>query len=110
MGLDAIAVSILENEPVPPAVRAMIDSRHPMRIYPVEGGYLYKWRQVDAKTPIEGFEREAKGWDHEHCDVCNRTIAIGKTAWLTKRAPYYSLCPYCYRRIRQISGESEPHG
>jgi hypothetical protein len=92
---------------VPPSVRALIDDRPSVRIYPVEGGYLYKWRHAVGGTPGEGFTVESGGWDHEHCDGCNRTIGIGATAWLTERAPYLGLCPYCYRRLGHLRGEDK---
>ncbi len=87
MGQDALVARLPQEGPAPPAVRALIDDRPSVRIYPVEGGHLYKWRHLGGGTPGEGFAIESGGWDHEHCDACNRMIGVGATAWLTERAP-----------------------
>jgi hypothetical protein len=92
---------------VPPAVQVKRAERTEMRIYPIEGGYLYKWPHTDATGPPEGFELEAGGWDHEHCNACHRNIKVGGTAWLTARGSYYQLCPYCYRTVVQFN-RAEP--
>jgi hypothetical protein len=106
VGWDALVAAVPEGGPVPPAVQAKLDERLPMRVYPVEGGYLYKWRYTCEQPPPEGFEVEADGWDHEHCDACNRTIAVGGTAWLTERGSFFQLCPYCYRRVVQYGARA----
>jgi hypothetical protein len=102
VGSDALVARVSKEGPVPPAVQALLDERPSMRAYPVEGAYLYKWRHSGAETSGEGFDVEVAGWDHEHCDACNRTIAVGGTAWLTERGSCFQLCPYCYRRVRQL--------
>jgi len=101
-GCNALVAWVPENGPVPAAVQVKIDERTDMRIYPVEGGYLFKWPYLDAVGPPEGFEMEAGGWDHEHCSACNRNIEIDATAWLTTRGSFFQLCPYCYRRVVQL--------
>jgi hypothetical protein len=99
---DALVALVPDGSRIPPSVQALLEERRSFRIYPVEGGYLYKWPRTGAATPGEGFEVEAGGWDHEHCDACDRTIGDGGTAWLTERGSLYQLCPYCYRRLRQL--------
>jgi len=101
-GCDALTTRVPEGCPVPPAVRANLDEPQPMRGYPVKGGYLYKWPYTDAAAPPAGFVVEAGGWDHEHCDACNRNIEVGGTAWLTERGSCFQLCPYCHRRVVQL--------
>ena len=102
-GLDALVAHVPDDGPVPPAVAARLDERRSdMRMYPVPGGYLYKWPQHRGAEPPDGFRVEPGGWDHEHCDACSRTIRVGGTAWLTVRGSAAQLCPYCYRRVRQL--------
>lgn len=102
MGCDALVVRIRKGELVSPFIQALLE-RGPMRIYPIRGGYIYKWPYNEAGGLIEGLEVEGKGWDHEHCDACNRNIEIDGTAWLTVRGSHYTLCPYCYRRVLDLS-------
>jgi hypothetical protein len=42
-GCNALVAQVLEGGTVPPAVQAKLGEQTEMRIYPVEGGYLYKW-------------------------------------------------------------------
>lgn len=76
-------------------------------MYPVPGGYLYKWPHRGGDPP-EGFTVEPGGWDHQHCDACNRTIGIDDIAWLTVRGSIFQLCPYCYRRVCQFKRRVPP--
>jgi len=103
-GQDALTIRAPESG-LPASVQAQFGSLR-FRVYPVEGGYTYKWPRIGAAAPPEGFEVEPGGWDHEHCDACNRTINVGGSAWLTTRGSFYQLCPYCYRRVRKLAAEN----
>ena len=72
-----------------------------MRLYPVEGAHVVKWPHTGGPVP-KGCTVEPGGWDHEHCDRCNRHILIGRTFWQTASGSCFWLCPYCYRRLRQL--------
>ena len=100
-GADALVAQIPEGVPLPAAVRESLAKRSEVRIYPVLGGFIYKWPHYIGGQPPEGFAVEADGWDHQHCDACSRTINVGKTAWLTVRGSSVQICPYCYRRVAQ---------
>ena len=102
VGNDALVARVFNGSPVPPEVQARLDEGEPSRWYPVEGGYLIKWRYDGVEVVKEGFRVETGGWDHEHCDACHRTIPVGGTCWLTLRGSFYQLCPYCYRRLAQL--------
>ncbi|HEV3261265.1 MAG TPA: hypothetical protein VG013_30710 [Gemmataceae bacterium] len=103
-GVDA---QVSDSAPVPPAVQAKIDQGLPQRWYPVEaGGYLVRWPHTGGAAPDEGLRIEPGGWDHEHCDGCNRRIEVRGTFWQTARGSCFWLCPYCYRRMRQL-GQAE---
>jgi len=73
------------------------------RWYPSDSGYVIKWPYDGSEPPSEGFRIEPKGWDHEHCDACNRTISLGSRVWLTLRGSFYVLCRYCHRRMVQLT-------
>ena len=89
---------------MPPAVMALVDRTLPYRVYPLDGGeYVVKWPYRGGVVPGREFRIEPGGWDHEHCDGCNRSINVGRTFWQTARGSVYWLCPYCYRRTRQLS-------
>jgi hypothetical protein len=103
VGSDALVARVPDTGGLPSAVEAKVAEPVPCRWYPVEGGYLVKWRWEGGAAPGPGFEVEPGGWDHEHCDACSRTIAVGGTAWLTLRGSFYQLCPYCHRRLADLS-------
>jgi hypothetical protein len=103
-GLDAVVTQVVDSPAMPPAVQAAMDQGLPQRWYPVEGGdYLVKWPHTGAVDLVEGFWVEPGGWDHEHCSACNRHIEVGRTFWQTAHGSCIWLCPYCYRRVRQLS-------
>jgi len=102
VGLDALVARVSADGPTSPAVQAKRAEGGDMRMYPVTGGYLYKWPYGAGDEVPEGFAVEAGGWDHVHCDACNRTMNAGGTVWLTVRGSFVQLCPYCYRRAMQL--------
>jgi len=102
--LDAVVVRVTDSDGLPPFIRARIANGLPSRWYPVEGGgaHLVKWPHTGEATLPEGHWIEPGGWDHEHCNGCNRHIRVGRTFWQTRVDPCLWLCPYCYRRLRQL--------
>ena len=103
-GLDAVVLRVPDDAADPPAaVQELVKRRCPFRLYPVEGGaHLVKWPHTGEAVMPEGHYLEPGGWDHEHCDGCNRHILIGRTFWQTTKGSCFWLCPYCYRRLRQL--------
>jgi hypothetical protein len=107
-GLDAVVAEVSDASPPPPAVQAKIDEGPPQRWYPIEGGgYLVRWPHTSGAVTADGLRFDPGGWDHEHCDGCNRPIWVGQTFWQTARGSCFWLCPYCYRRLRQLQ-DAEP--
>jgi hypothetical protein len=73
----------------------MIDRGPPQRWYPVEGGgYLVRWPHTGGAAPGVSLRVEPGGWDHEHCDGCNRHIEVGRTFWQTAPGSCFWLCPF----------------
>ena len=101
-GSDAQVALVPDGGALPPAVQAKLAERVPSRWYPVEGGHLVKWPWQGGPVPGAGFGVEVGRWNHEHCDACDRTIAVGGTVGLTVRGSFYKLCPYCYRRLTNL--------
>ena len=76
------------------------------RFYPTETGWKIKfpyWDVVEIcdgneSTNIEDFEREIKGWDHEHCSFCHQHIWIGDTSYTHDHEDggFYIICSECY--------------
>lgn len=103
-GLDAAVTEMSGTAPLPPAVQARLDQGLPLRIYPLGGDrYQVRWPHASGDLASEGVSLLAGGWDHEHCDGCNRNIEVGETFWQTARGSCYWLCPYCYRRLQQLA-------
>jgi hypothetical protein len=103
-GWDAVVLRVPDDVTAPPpVVRDLVARRQPMRLYPVAGAHLVKWPYAGGAVP-EGCTVEPGGWDHLHCDGCNRHIKAGRTLWQTARGRAVWLCPYCYRRVRQLEG------
>lgn len=101
-GLDAVVIRVSDDAAaLPPAVAARHAEGGPMRLYPVDGAHLIKWPHTGGPVP-DGCAVEPGGWDHEHCDGCNRHINAGRTFWQTARGSCFWLCPYCYRRLGQF--------
>jgi CRISPR/Cas system-associated endoribonuclease Cas2 len=103
VGCDAVVIRTTEERPIGPADHARFADGAPYRIYPVAGAYFFKWRVSDLLGSRDGREIEPGGWDHTHCDACNRSVNVDGSAWLTTRGSFFKLCPYCYRRVRQLA-------
>lgn len=101
---DAVVVRVPDDaDEAPPFLDELIARRQPFRMFPVEGNaHLIKWPHSEKDTLPEGHSIETGGWDHEHCDGCNRHIDAGRTFWQTVSDPCFWLCPYCYRRLQQL--------
>ncbi|MGL6073059.1 MAG: hypothetical protein ACRC8S_02735 [Fimbriiglobus sp.] len=98
---DAVVISVPDDVETPPAaVMEQHAARRPMRIYPAEGSHIVKWMFTGGALP-EGCSLEAAGWDHEHCDACNRHINAGHTFWQTTSGPCVWLCSDCYRETSE---------
>jgi len=98
--LDAVVLRVPDDSgDWPPAIRGR--GTGPMRLYPVAGAHLVKWPHLGGAVP-EDCTVEPDGWDHEHCDGCDRSINAGRTFWQTARGACFWLCPYCFRRRRRL--------
>src|SRR5688500_14204698 len=76
-GTDAAVVFVAEGQAPSGGVREVLERSGQQRWYPVPGGHRVKvpWHWSEGHESL--FEREVKGWDHEHCAFCNSHINIG---------------------------------
>ena len=61
------------------------------------------WNLGDQSTDWQ-FEREAKGWDHEHCSFCHEHVSIGEHYYLHEtedKDGYYLFCQKCYAKMKK---------
>ena len=80
------------------------------RFYPTETGWKIKfpyWTVVelckgDETANIDEFEREKKGWDHEHCSFCHGHIFIGDLSYTHEHEDggCYIICTQCYDKTK----------
>jgi len=54
----------------------------------------YTGQEYDSEI----FELVDKGWDHEHCWICNVNIEEGNLYWTSCDPEGYELCLECYDR------------
>jgi len=101
--LDAVVMRLPNSALLPPIIQARIYEGKPSRWHSAGGDIqLVKWPHTGETALPEGLWIEPGGWDHEHCDGCNRHIRVGRTFWQTAAGSCFWLCPYCYRRLRQL--------
>ena len=100
-GTDAATVFVASGAQPTPEVQAVLDRSHQQRWFPVDGGNTAKVPFHHAQGSEYLFERESKGWDHEHCDFCSARVGIGELCW-TAPSPsggIFIFCRDCYEKL-----------
>ena len=107
-GTDAAVITIEEKIEEDELKEMWGDYSGQHRFYPTEKGWKIKfpyWDVVaiceeDESTNIEDFEREEKGWDHEHCSFCHGHIWIGDASYTHDHEDggVYIICTKCYQQ------------
>jgi hypothetical protein len=102
-GTDAAVTFIPEGQKPVPEVQQVLTRAGQARWYPVEGGHRAKipWHFAEGHESL--FEREEKGWDHEHCDFCNAHVNIGELCWTaeTGRGDFWLFCRSCQEKVKE---------
>ena len=99
-GTDAAVVFVPKDAQPPKEVQEVLDRSPQQRWYPVEGGGRAKIPFYCAQGREHLFEREQKGWDHEHCDFCNATVNIGDLCWTAPSdGGVFIFCRECYEKV-----------
>lgn len=100
-GTDAAVVFIPDGEKPSQEMREVLERSGQQRWYPAPGGHQAKIPWHLSKGHESLFEREEKGWDHEHCDFCNAHVNIGDVCW-TADIPgggFWLFCGGCYKKL-----------
>ena len=101
-GTDAATVFVPEGQTPLPEVREVLECSGQQRWFPVAGGHKAKVPWHFSKGHESLFEREKKGWDHEHCDFCNSHVNIGELCWTAKSGRgVWLFCKQCYEKLRE---------
>ena len=66
-----------------------------------DGKSWRKLRRIDSENEIKPSETIVReGWDHEHCDVCNKHIYVSVPYFThEEHDSRYFLCEFCYERF-----------
>ena len=99
-GTDAAAVFVADGSTPSEEVKEVLGRYSQQRWYPVPGGHKAKVPFYCAKSHEALFEREPKGWDHEHCDFCEARIGIGELCWTASVGRGIIIfCKDCYAKV-----------
>ena len=99
-GTDSATVFVQEGTQPTRQVQEVLDRSHQQRWFPVEGGGKAKVPFHYAQGREHLFEREVKGWDHEHCDFCNASVRIGELCWTAPSdGGILIFCKNCYEKV-----------
>lgn len=102
-GIDAAVVFVPECQKPSAEVGQVLQGSGQQRWYPVPGGHYVKlpWHCSEGNESL--FEKEEKGWDHEHCDFCSSHVNIGDRCWTADSGDggFWVICPGCYEKVKQ---------
>jgi hypothetical protein len=99
-GTDAAVVFVAEGTRPSNEVQEVLGRSRQQRWFPVDGGNNAKVPFHLAKGCEHLFERETKGWDHEHCDFCNTSVRIGELCWTAPSGSGILIfCKECYSNV-----------
>lgn len=82
-----------------------------LRLYPTDTGWKVKFpywfveemlSENEFEIKLEDFEREERGWDHEHCSFCNDLVAIGDSSYTCPHEDggFYIICMECSKKCK----------
>jgi hypothetical protein len=69
-----------------------------------DGKSWRKMRRIESENELESNETLVReGWDHEHCDICNKHIYVGVPFFThEENNSRYYLCEFCYERFAKL--------
>jgi len=102
-GTDAAVVFVPEGHAPSPEVREILERSGQQRWCPVPGGHKAKVPWHFSKGRESLFEREEKGWNHEHCDFCNAHVNIGELCWTAESGSggFWIFCRECREKLKE---------
>jgi hypothetical protein len=100
-GTDAAVAFIPEGQTPSAEVGEVLKRSGQQRWFPIPGGHQAKVPWHFSKGFETLFEREKKGWDHEHCDFCNEHVYMGDICWTANAGRgIWIFCKACYEKLR----------
>ena len=120
-GTDAAVLTINDQIPQKELEELCIELSGDHRFYPTEFGWKIKFpywyiealvSTGESGFTIDDFEREPKGWDHEHCSFCHEHIYIGDLSFTVDHEDggVYIICRKCADKCRQDAEHVPPGG
>jgi len=111
-GTDAAVMTINRDVPQQELEEMFGELSGDHRFYPIDTGWKIKFPYwyIEALTSsgdigltIDDFEREPKGWDHEHCSFCDAHIHIGEMSFTVdhENGGVYIICQQCADKCKQ---------
>lgn len=105
-GTDAAVLTVNKKLPQSELEGAFGEISGEHRLYPTETGWKIKFpywyieelcSMGESGYSLDDFEREERGWDHEHCSFCHAHIRIGESAYTCdhEEGGVYVLCLTC---------------
>lgn len=101
-GVDAAVIFVPNGAVNSGEIEEALSRSSQQRWYPVEGGHNAKIPYYFAKGKEHLFEREPKGWDHDHCSFCEERIEINEQSWIVrakKGGGWHLFCKACYQKL-----------
>ena len=99
-GTDAAVVFVPEGIRPAQEIQEVLDRSYQQRWFPIQGGARAKVPFHYAEGREQLFEREIKGWDHEHCDFCEASVAIDELCWTAPSGGGFVIfCKNCYAKV-----------
>lgn len=97
-----LVLFVADGATTPPFVEEVLARSGQQRWYPVPGGRQAKIPFHYTEGHEELFEREEKGWNHEHCGFCGASIDIGELCWTApSKRGCFIFCKKCYAKLPQ---------
>jgi hypothetical protein len=100
-GTDAAVRFVANDETVSPEITAVLKRSYQQRWFPVPGGHKVQIPYHFCKGSEDLFERQTKGWDHEHCTFCEESIGIGGLCWTAPaEGGVHIFCKNCREKLK----------
>lgn len=101
-GMDALVAFVPQDRERFDTIKKAVDAMGESRWFPVSGGWKVKCPHVGQEFDERLFTIEEGGWDHVHCDICNRTIDAGQTCRASEGEDESCIiCEECFSGLKK---------
>ncbi|MBL9188226.1 MAG: hypothetical protein JNK23_12145 [Opitutaceae bacterium] len=99
-GTDAAVIFVAEGTELSSDLKEVMGRSSHQRWYPVAGGHNAMIPYHYVKGNEASFQREVMGWNNEHCDFCNASVAIGELCWTAPSGRgIFVFCRECHGKV-----------